>query len=553
MQENRLKLIVSLSVIFLSFSSLTTVNFTVITVNANTVTTTHSLTSSSRVIKIMCYNIQDSGRAPEFLDVLKEENADIIMLDETDTFGLKSNEKLTEVVNELNNYFVNEDPYQGSTFTYCDETFISRFPIIETQLVKPLILDDGTEYTFYRDPLHAVVEVGETNIHLIGVHFKCCGDIREPGVSDEDESRKDSMEGIINYIDTLGDVPVIYLGDFNSYSPFDTGELSANVANLGSGPIDMLLNESNPHASKIHTWIDSYRELNPHDQGYSYIDAIYQSRIDFIFVNKFFEDKLINATVGDTPSAAIGSDHFTLDLWLNMDGSSMDGSTSNLRYPFQVSGLDGTILSHTEISLTWTPNSEINISHYLIYRDDAIIGNATNNNYQDSSLIAGQNYRFAVAAVDTNSHKGMNSKPILVNTSYGVITKPASPILNGTAGDQEVTLTWEMNVSILPILEYRLHEIVQNASGSEVISLKTTVSAEKQTFTVKNLVNGQNYSFTITAVSELGESAMSNRVTLTPHTPVTTTSKSTSASSLMLLVFGVFIIALMTKRKNRYR
>ncbi len=478
------------------------------------------------VIKILAYNIQDSGRSPKFLDVLKEENADIIMLDETPKFGESNYYQLKQVVSDLNNYFIDDDPYVGKTFLWCDETIISRFPIVDVKLVKPLILDNGEEYEFYRDPLHAVVKVRETEIHLIGVHFKCCGDVTEPGESREAIMRENTMEAIINYIDDLGNVPVIYLGDFNCYSPFDTEELAPNVANLGDRPIEMLLNESDPNASEVHLWIDSFRELNPYDPGYSYIDEIYQSRIDYIFVNQFFEDNLVNATVGDTASAEEGSDHYSVDLWLNMDPTVID-----LRFPLQVTGLNGSTISPTGVNITWTPNDEENISHYFVYRDKLRIANVTENYYTDNTLTAGQNYRFAVAAIDTNKHKGLNSRHIFVNTSYGVVTTTVSPELEGNAGDQEATLTWEMpNYILPPILEFLIYEEIQNASGTS-FSLITKLSSDNRSYTLKNLVKGQAYSFRIVAVSELGESAMSNRVTLEPTGPETSTSSTTTTTT----------------------
>ena len=33
--------------------------------------------------------------------------------------------------------------------------------------------------------------------------------------------------------------------------------------------------------------------------------------------DSFFFDKLLNSTAGDTPSAATGSDHFSVDVWID--------------------------------------------------------------------------------------------------------------------------------------------------------------------------------------------------------------------------------------------
>ncbi|MFX1285252.1 MAG: fibronectin type III domain-containing protein [Promethearchaeota archaeon] len=524
--------------IFLCIGSMIGVCFEVITSNTihneiiinskNPIKTTGTIEEDiPLVIKILCYNIQDSGRDPRFLDVLKEENADIIMLDETSEFGESNYALLKQVVKSLNNYFVDEDPYTGKTFLWCDETIISRFPIVDVKLVKPLILDNGEEYDFYRDPLDAVVKVRDTDIHLIGVHFKCCGDIRKPGECREATTRENTMESVINYMDDLGDVPIIYLGDFNCYNPIDIGILAPKVMNLGDEPIDMLLNETNPHASEVHSWIDTFRELNPYDPGYTYDIDPYGSRIDYIFVNQFFDTNLINATVGDTASAKVGSDHYSLDLWLNMDPTVI-----NLRFPRQVTGLNGSIISPTGVNITWAPNEEENISHYFVYRDKLRIANITENFYVDNTLIAGQNYRYTVGAIDTSRYKGLNSRHIFVNTSYGVVTTTVSPELKGNARDQEVTLTWEMPKQyILPQIQgFSIYEEIQNNSGT-FFSLIADIPSDNRSYTLINLVNGQEYSFRVTAISELGESSMSNRVTLKPSAPEPSTSTTSSITT----------------------
>ena len=510
----------------------------IIPVILNPITATKTEEEDPLVIKILNYNIKDSGlNNPEFMDVLKEENADIIMLDETNTWGLDCDKILNEVLLELNNYFPTEDPYRGKTFRWCDETIISRFPIKDTQLIEQLFFDDGTEYIFYRDPIHSIITVRDLDIHMIGVHFKCC----------EGTYEETSRE---NYMDDLGDVPIIYLGDFNCMSPFDVGDLAPNIGNLGTGPIEMLLNESDPHASCVHTWIDSFRELNPYDPGYSYIDETYQSRIDYTFVNQFFTDKLINSTVGDTASAELGSDHFALDLWLNMDPTLV-----NLRFPSQVCGLDGFILSPTEINVTWSPSEVENISHYIVFRDKIRIANTTDNHFIDNSLIPKQNYRLEVSAVCTESHKGLNSKHIFVNTSYGIVTKTVIPTLSGISGNTYVNLTWNVPDFILPaVWEFNIYEIRESDSGYENISLIATVSENERKFDIDDLINDQQYTFIVTAVSELGESLMSNKVNLAPSAPVTTTESSTTTTSNTPgygFISTVIIISILLTKYNR--
>jgi len=69
------------------------------------------------------------------------------------------------------------------------------------------------------------------------------------------------------------------------------------------------------YSSTIHNWIDAHRTLNPTDWGIT--NPSYDSRIDFIYVNQALSSYIINSTTGDTDHALTGSDHFTVDVFIN--------------------------------------------------------------------------------------------------------------------------------------------------------------------------------------------------------------------------------------------
>ncbi|MHA1260095.1 MAG: hypothetical protein ACTSRO_10725, partial [Candidatus Heimdallarchaeaceae archaeon] len=73
--------------------------------------------------------------------------------------------------------------------------------------------------------------------------------------------RENETQGIINYMDDLGDVPIMLGGDFNSNSPFDVGDVAGVAHNLGTGPIRMLLIPDDPvygkYSSHVHNFTDN--------------------------------------------------------------------------------------------------------------------------------------------------------------------------------------------------------------------------------------------------------------------------------------------------------
>jgi len=278
-------------------------------------------------VKIMTYNIEASGENPEFIDVIKEENPDIFVLVETGDWDDKGNLTFNAVLVELNEYFVNELPYfgtitQGINSKYSGIAIFSRFPIISDDQIPIVTLDDGTRYDVSHDFLYTNLQIGTSEIHLIGAHLKA-----STGASNE-LKREKAQEGIINFMDSLGNVSIFYMGDLNSFSPEDTGDLAPN-GDLGYGPVNMTINPLNPHYPEVQSYTDAFRTLNPTDPGYTYYTAPYESRIDFIFASSFLSDEMLFSTTGDTASASLGSDHYSLDV--TMDFSMWDDTTSEIK------------------------------------------------------------------------------------------------------------------------------------------------------------------------------------------------------------------------------
>jgi len=217
------------------------------------------------VFKIMTYNIQESGINPDWIEVVKEENADIIMFVETGLWDDDGSAEMIEAVEELNTYFSDEDPYeafctQGISFSTSGEAVFSRFPVQTIVQIQNVVLDDASGYDVTHDFLDAVININGTSVHFVGVHLKAAG-------GETNENRREwENEGIINYFDSLGEVPIVYLGDLNSVSPVDVGPL-APYWDPGVGPMTMLIDPDDPtygqYASEVHNFTDVFRTLYP--------------------------------------------------------------------------------------------------------------------------------------------------------------------------------------------------------------------------------------------------------------------------------------------------
>ncbi len=369
--------------------------------------------------KVMSYNIEASGANADWKQVVKEENPDILVLIETGTWDDNGNYTLNQVVNEFNTYFLDELPYvgfcaQNIQYATSGAAILSRMPVESFNQIPIVHLDDSTDYTVTHDFVEAVVSVGGNSVHIFGSHLKAMS-----GETNE-YRRERETEGIINYMDNLGDVPIMYMGDLNSFSPDDTGDL-APLGDLGYGPMTMKLYPDDPiygqYASTVHNFTDVFRTLNPTEIGYSYghQDPQYNSRIDFIVVNSYLADMLINSTVGDTATADTGSDHYCVDVFVSYNSDFEPDSIQ----PSQVTGLGATTISMSQIDLDWNANPEPDISHYRVYRDGVLIAQNIGTSYSDVGLNPLTSYTYEVSAVDSSINEGLKSNPATAMTEEG--------------------------------------------------------------------------------------------------------------------------------------
>jgi hypothetical protein len=274
---------------------------------------------SAGVIKVMTFNVKEGGLDPAWKDVVKEENADIILLVETEDWDAT---KLSNLLDEFNIFFATDPPYHGDAEPnappFGGTAIMSRYPIIFAQQVASLTLDDSSTWTPTRDFMIWTLDVDGTTVVATGVHLKCCG-----GASNENRRERD-MEGLINWFDA--NVPtgnIIIAGDYNAFSWADE-QASNNLGDLGYGPLEMLLDENSGDAydtfgSTQHFYFDAYREFVPviSAADHTYRIDPFDSRIDFIVINDGLIDMLgWPASVGGTVSAP-GSDHWSVDVHID--------------------------------------------------------------------------------------------------------------------------------------------------------------------------------------------------------------------------------------------
>jgi endonuclease/exonuclease/phosphatase family metal-dependent hydrolase len=432
-------------------------------------------------IKVMTYNIEESGANPDWKEVVKEENADIMILVETGYLDDNSDLLLDQAISEFNAYFTDERPYigytaQGISYSTSGEAILSRFPILDFNQIGLVPLDNGTDYDVTHDFIHAEVDLNGTIVHLIGSHLKA-----QSGEVNEDR-REWETEGIINYMDNLGEVPVMYMGDLNSFSPDDTGDL-APQGDLGYGPLTMMLHPEDPtygqYSSSVHNFTDVFRTLNPTDPGYTYghQNPIYESRIDFILVNSLLLDKILNSTCGDTAHADTGSDHYSVDVWMGWNST----STPDEDPPAQVTGLNTTVVNHSSIDLEWNTNTEPDLYRYIVYRNGSEIAQVTTTYYNDTGLLSNTTYSYEVSAKDLSSNEGNKSVTVYATTPEAfpvdlIVINEILPHPDAIYTEEWIELYNPSGVAV-NLSGYVLDDLIGGGTGAYTIPLDTIIPA----------------------------------------------------------------------------
>ncbi|MFX0092894.1 MAG: hypothetical protein ACFFBD_14140 [Candidatus Hodarchaeota archaeon] len=78
--------------------------------------------------------------------------------------------------------------------------------------------------------------------------------------------------------------------------------------------------------------------------------------------------------------------------------------------------------------------------YYFVYMNGTFVTQVVTTHYEVDDLVWGQIYELTVAAVDVSGNAGFQSRPCVVDTCYGICTKPSAPILFGYPGNYHTCL-----------------------------------------------------------------------------------------------------------------
>jgi len=101
--------------------------------------------------------------------------------------------------------------------------------------------------------------------------------------------------------------------------------------------------------------------------------------------------------------------------------------------PTHVTGVTVTTVSSSQLDISWTANTELDLDHYNVYRSTVsggpydLVASPTTNSYSDTGLTALTTYYYIVTAVDKAGNEGIPSSPEELGTTSEA---PAQPTMH---------------------------------------------------------------------------------------------------------------------------
>jgi titin len=158
------------------------------------------------------------------------------------------------------------------------------------------------------------------------------------------------------------------------------------------------------------------------------------------------------------------------------------------------------------ILLNWSsvPKAE----YYYIYRATAsgaesepYYTNTYYTSYRDASILPGQTYYYVITAVDST---GESARSVEVSATPG-LSLLGAPVLSGTAGNNQVSLSW---TAIAGASDYALFRADQNGANLAVLSGTSYVDS--------TVTNGKTYQYVVYPIDVNGLQTVSNTYQVTP-------------------------------------
>lgn len=245
------------------------------------------------LIRLLTYNIKNGGHGREelILDILRQSQADIIILQEA----------FTDTPLHAFGQALGMQYYLAVSNVKWHVALLSRFPISAAS--------SHHQPPIFRGLLEATLELGQQQLQIFGVHLFA-------GLAIGAELRRYcELTPILKHLAAYTAQPCLVAGDFNAVVPGDRVVIETMPLWL-----KRLLWMQGRHVFRFVMrkflragWVDCFRLLNPHDDGFTLPTGGPDIRIDYVFTSAAMKPVVRRCQVLREPAALVSaSDHYPI-------------------------------------------------------------------------------------------------------------------------------------------------------------------------------------------------------------------------------------------------
>jgi len=225
-------------------------------------------------------------------------------------------------------------------------------------------------------------------------------------------------------------------------------------------------------------------------------------------------------------------------------------TTADTTAPTAPSGLTTTVISPTQINLSWTASSDnVGVAGYRVERCSgascttfAQVATPSTTTYNDTGLTSATSYSYRVRATDAAGNLSSYSSTASGTTSADTTapTAPGTPTLTVVSSSQ-INLGWTASTDNIGVTGYR----VERCSGASCTTFAQVATPAATTYNDTSLTASTSYSYRVRATDAAGNlSSYSSTASATtqsgsyPHPAITSFTPSTGPSGTAISVTG---------------
>ena len=363
----------------------------------------------SEIATIMTYNVQAPGwtsaRADIVADIIRQQNADIVGLQEAGTI------QQADLLNRLG------DVYDFATFAAgaAFEPILLKKDIFAvlasgSNTVTPGCNSQGFVNYLVLEHLASAERLIVHNSHFCAtiINFPA----GEPTASERNQAHAVALVDTIIANQAAWNAPAIALGDLNASINSDTMQYLLQRTPLANGAANsVVLNDA---------WDAAFPGVP------------YPARIDWILMTDT-GFKVLDAAVISDAQTAQASDHEPVLTTLAIDTTALGPVAGiDIEPPTAPGDLGATNVTDSTVSLSWTAASDnVAVTDYRIYRDSVLLLSSTAQTFADSGLRAATNYLYSVTALDASGNESLSSEISVTTAMAPVVVVPSTTSSGG--------------------------------------------------------------------------------------------------------------------------